>query len=336
MKWLVPDYFRLFSCKCGKCRNACCKGWKIAVTEKEYFRLIGLDCSEMLHEKIESALVKIELGTSDKFAYIVPDWRGQCRMLGDDGLCMLQKECGEPMIPETCRVYPRSLKQTNGIFKAVLSASCEAVVEILLLKEKIDTCYMEADDGVKPEITESLPPDAETILKESLSIMQDRGQSLNDRIISIGSLLGVKNFKGISLKNILDILGMLLETSDTLKSYAEAAFARYGNGEGDAEKLYDSDFEVFKKNFPKWEIYFENLMVNNLIFASFPYCDKRIDKAESFFGLIVQYEILRLICTVNTLNSPAMEKLTDLIAAVYHLIEHTAFYYNAYISFEKI
>ena len=131
-------------------------------------------------------------------------------------------------------------------------------------------------------------------------------------------------------------MGTLLETSDTLKSYAEAAFARYGNGEGDAEKLYDSDFEVFKKNFPKWEIYFENLMVNNLIFASFPFCDKRIDKAESFFGLIVQYEILRLICTVNTLNSPAMEKLTDLIAAVYHLIEHTAFYYNAYISFEKI
>lgn len=335
-KWLVPDYFGLFKCKCGECRNACCKGWKIAITEEEYFRMIGMDCSETLHQRIESALVKIEFGTPDKFAYIVPDWRGQCRMLGDDGLCMLQKECGEKAIPETCRVYPRSLKKTNGGYKAVLSASCEAVVEILLSKDKIETGYLEAGDGLKPEITESLPVDAEKLLKESLTIMQDRGKSLYDRIVSVGNLFGIENFNGFSLKGLLDILERLLETSDTLKEYSEGIYVRYGNGEGEAVKLYDSDFEAFKRNFPKWSIYFENLIVNNLIYASFPYCDKRIDKAKSFYGLVVQYEIMRLICTVNTLNNPGMDKLTDLIAAVYHLVEHTAFYYNASISFEEV
>ena len=60
-KWLVPDYFDSFSCKCGSCRNACCKGWKIAVTQEEYYRLIDLECSETLHEKIESAFVKISV-----------------------------------------------------------------------------------------------------------------------------------------------------------------------------------------------------------------------------------------------------------------------------------
>lgn len=329
-KWLVPDYFDSFSCKCGSCRNACCKGWKIAVTQEEYYRLIGLECSEILHEKIESAFVKIDFGTPDKFAYIVPDWRGQCRMLGDNGLCMVQKECGEEMIPETCRVYPRSLKKKNDNFEAVCSASCEAVVEMLINKDRLEFGFKEIGEKYKPEITEKLPSNSEMLWISSREILQDRKQSLYDRIVSLGGVLGADIIGKISIDRLLNILEELLETSDTLKEYASDAFVRYRGYEGDAEELYAEDFETFVRNYPKWEVYFENLLLNNLVYASFPYCDKRIKKSEAIYGLLIQYELLRLICTVYTGNEPGMEKLTDSIAAVYHLVEHTAFYYNAY------
>ena len=64
--------------------------------------------------------------------------------------------------------------------------------------------------------------------------------------------------------------------------------------------------------------------------SSFPYCDERIKKSEAIYGVLIQYELLKLICTVYIGNEPDMEKLVDAIAAVYHLVEHTAFYYNAY------
>ena len=329
-KWLVPDYFDSFSCKCGSCRNACCKGWKIAVTQEEYYRLIGLECSETLHEKIESAFVKIDFGTPDKFAHIVPDWRGKCRMLGDDGLCMVQKECGEKMIPETCRVYPRSLKKTNNKLEAVCSASCEAVVEMLISKKGLEFSFKEMDEKYKPVIIENLPEDSEMMWLSSREILQDRDRSLYDRIISLGGLLGVENIEKISLGNLLSIFEELLETSDTLREYASDVFIRYRGCEKDAEGLYAKDFEAFRKNYPKWEVFFENLLINNLVYSSFPYCDERIKKSEAIYGVLIQYELLKLICTVYTGNEPDMEKLVDAIAAVYHLVEHTAFYYNAY------
>lgn len=329
-KWLVPDYFDAFSCKCGSCRNACCKGWKIAVTQEEYYRLIGLECSETLHEKIESSFVKIDFGAPDKFAHIVPDWRGQCRMLGDDGLCMIQKECGEEMIPETCRVYPRSLKNINDNREAVCSASCEAVVEMLISKDRLEFCFKEMDEKYKPEITETLPLNPERLWLSSRDILQDRNKSLYDRIISLGRLLSVDKTGEISLDILLNILEKLLETSDTLREYASDVFGRYRGCVGDAERLYADDFDAFKKNYPKWEVYFENLLINNLVYSSFPYCDNRITKKEAFYGVLIQYELLRLICTVYTRNKPDKEKLVDCIAAVYHLVEHTAFYYNVY------
>jgi predicted permease len=44
---LVPDYYPAFSCKMGACRHACCEGWPISVSMKDYFTLLGLR-NEML------------------------------------------------------------------------------------------------------------------------------------------------------------------------------------------------------------------------------------------------------------------------------------------------
>ena len=139
--WYEADYFSKFACKCGDCRHACCKGWKIAVSENEYFRLIGLECSERLHEKLESAFCIPDFPTTGRYRMIEPDWLGQCHMLDTDGLCMLQKECGEGVLPEVCRVYPRSYKNENGNLQACCSSSCERVVEMLMEEDRLRFVY---------------------------------------------------------------------------------------------------------------------------------------------------------------------------------------------------
>ena len=328
-KWLVPDYFSSFSCKCGECRNACCKGWKIAVTREEYFRLIGMECSEELHSKLESAFYEPEIPTTERFRCIEPDWRGQCRMLGDDGLCMLQKECGEEAIPETCRVYPRSYKKVNGRLQVVCSASCEAVAEMLMTEERITFGMKPLKNHIKAEIEETLSEDFEVLAEKSREIICDKSVSLYDRILKVGDLLGTEHASGIELKALLQVLHELLETSDTLKPYVSEAFERYAGADEESVHIYNEDFKLFTEHYPDWEVWLENLLINNMVYSFFPYCDKRIGSPDAFWGLLLQYQILKLVCTVYTRENPTAENFADCVAAVYHLVEHTSFYYNS-------
>lgn len=61
-----------------------------------------------------------------------------------------------------------------------------------------------------------------------------------------------------------------------------------------------------------------------------PYVDERISEKAACCGLCLQYIILRLVLSafLNS-NGMSVENFVDTAAAVYHLVEHTAFYYNA-------
>ena len=328
--WLAPQYFKAFSCKCGSCRNACCKGWKIAVTREEYFRLLGLSCSENLHYKIEGAFGEPEFPTDKKFRYIESDWRGQCRMLDEDGLCMIQRECGERMIPETCRVYPRCYKRTNGVLRAVCSSSCEAVAEMLMTGEKLVFGELALPGRIKPEISEELPKDSDPLLTESVRLLQDRSRDLSVRIFNVGELLHFSGDTDVTFERLLGVLECLIETSGTLNDYASEVFNRYREKNEAGENLFKTDFWEFERDYPEWSSFFENIIVNSIFYSSFPYCDKRIEADEALWGLLMQYKLLKLICTACTRDEPSLEKFADSVAAVYHLVEHTSFYYNAF------
>ena len=38
-KYLIPNYFKKFKCKCGDCRNTCCVGWTVTMSVNEYFKI---------------------------------------------------------------------------------------------------------------------------------------------------------------------------------------------------------------------------------------------------------------------------------------------------------
>lgn len=61
------------------------------MSREEYFRLIGLDCSEDLHHRLECAFRMPEEPSPERFRLISPNWLGECPMRDSDGLCLLQK-----------------------------------------------------------------------------------------------------------------------------------------------------------------------------------------------------------------------------------------------------
>ena len=58
--FLMPDYYKDFSCKKGDCRSSCCKGWKVTFSLKDYFKLVSEECSEELRNRLDKG-VKISL-----------------------------------------------------------------------------------------------------------------------------------------------------------------------------------------------------------------------------------------------------------------------------------
>ena len=141
--WLQPDYFEGFKCKCGACRNCCCTGWDIAVGMDEYFRLIGMECPEEIHRRLECAFRVPDTPSPERFRLISPNWLGECPMHDEDGLCMIQRELGEAALPEICRMYPRCLKKEGELYEALCSNSCEAVVELLGFRSAVAVRQMD-------------------------------------------------------------------------------------------------------------------------------------------------------------------------------------------------
>ena len=69
---IAMNNYTQFHCKCGDCRNTCCKLWHITLSEDEYFKTESLDCSDSLKEIINRSLSLIpsHLASQNKYAEI--------------------------------------------------------------------------------------------------------------------------------------------------------------------------------------------------------------------------------------------------------------------------
>ena len=65
-----------------------------------------------------------------------------------------------------------------------------------------------------------------------------------------------------------------------------------------------------------------------MIYECFPFVDKRADRTAVYRGLCACYGLMRLVCVSYTSVYHEKEDLIDAVSALFHLIDHTAFYYN--------
>ncbi|MDD6799731.1 MAG: flagellin lysine-N-methylase [Firmicutes bacterium] len=187
IKYRVPDYYPSFSCKCGECRHTCCQQWCITLSLEEYDRLLGLECSPGLKRSLDIAAYPLERPQREKYASMTERPDGFCRLLSDDGWCMLQRECGEGALPCVCRLYPRS-PRTKYSNECSCSAGCEAVSEALYRHlGPLDFVFAEYDYGLPAEPAGEITEDEYTKVRAvCFEIMRDEKRACAERLIDIG------------------------------------------------------------------------------------------------------------------------------------------------------
>lgn len=200
---IEPNYFKDFHCIGGECRNNCCHDWAILVNKKEYINTKNAKKSKELQAICDSAFHRLKKSDNPGiYAEMRLKKDGTCQFLDDDGLCMLQKECGYNILSNTCKQFPRINFQYMATAEQYLSTGCEEVVRLLMnMPDGIElTSGGEIDHNkfnnqaftiIDQERLSSAPFkyywDIKTLV---ISIMKNRNYSVEDRLILLGIAFG--------------------------------------------------------------------------------------------------------------------------------------------------
>lgn len=352
-EFLVPNYYKHFSCKGANCRNTCCSGWSVKISMKEYFFLHGLACKKDLREKLDVALRPLNNRNESNYAEITFDHNNKCKLLSKDGLCFLHKHYGEQVLSSVCRYFPRGAR-INYRWEASTSNACERTLELLF--EDTNPIIYEINN-LTFNLTLSRVVNEQDIFlyapvrNKCIDVIQDRRYRLSKRIMKIGKLL-----MGLDKQHdITEIdLSVIDYESDTLYTYENAqiicdwfiehtgTFSEYFDlikqlyCKQDVGSLLKSKTEEFNIAFPEHEIYFEKALTNNIYYKQFPFQDYTNNFTDEFIALSGKYFILRYIC-VNILNiNSKQEDFIDLLSRLFRVIAHTGFEKNIMILFKKL
>lgn len=193
-EFLMPDYYPGFSCKMGDCRRACCDGWPVSISMKNYFSLLGVTCDPPLRRKLDVCMHLCQQPTEEEYARFEPDWQGRCPLHMADGRCAIHAQLGEDTLPDVCNLFPRGVRCEEGLYEISCANSCERTLELLLDRREPLTF-------ITKTLTTDVPPQAprseffetldrgQTIRLSLIYLMQDRRFSIPERLIRLGRVL---------------------------------------------------------------------------------------------------------------------------------------------------
>ena len=347
MDYLVPDYYQAFRCKIGQCRTPCCDGWPVTFSMTDYFKLLSVECSPELKKQLDSALHLTEHPTEEEYGMLLPRYDGTCPMRLADGRCGLQVESGEDTLPAVCRQYPRSKRPGE----CCCSNSCEAVIELLDREAPIQFQTISLEETVFPRkrvhFFETGGREIEIRLW-LIAFLQDRSIPLGWRLArlregvrhldealtdhdfnALDELLSgrteilvpeLPNSKSTALDTVRQLLVRLDDLSDSIRDYGKMALRHF-----DREGPLSEEAVAYRLSeaSPLWEAWFENMMVNHMYFSQFPFQDRPVSLKDEIVALYAVYALLRFL-TIGAGNG-THERMTDIAAALFRLVDHTAF-----------
>ena len=332
--FILPEYYLIFACKCGACRNTCCGGWGISLTMNEYFRLLGLECSAELRSKLDTAFHLADERSPEHYALVTPRFDGHCKIQAEDGRCMLHRECGEEVLSAVCRYYPRA-PRTYPIAECCTSASCEETLELLFaddepIKFVNAELTFDLERQPEPEIGGEGYIDPEKyneIRKTAFGILGDRALPFGQRLKQLGhELYRLDRLKysdadastpsPLTLTDRLcDLLGRTSETIAELKSNC-------------AQFEYNHNY--LPEQYPKLDIYLEKLFCNHIFYKRFPYSFENVTDhhlRDEFTSLAAAYALWKYLCGayLHCRANPTLSDLIDVTALIFRVIEHSRF-----------
>lgn len=195
-KDLRPSYYDEFHCLMSACQLSCCQGgWHIGFSKNDYEIIKRQKGSPDLNERLDHCMRRVRKGSfagEDYGEFVLQN--GACP-LWKDGICSLQREKGEAVLPKVCRVFPRNEGYVaSGYFERSLGLGCEAVLSLLWeLPNGVDFVSdplpKERQRTWEPPKDQLLLPYFQEIRSICIDILQDRRLALPERIFAMGMAL---------------------------------------------------------------------------------------------------------------------------------------------------
>lgn len=252
-------YYDEFHCIGPECKDSCCKHWHIFLGKREYLNYKKMKCSPELKTIMDTAFKRIKNNSSENiYAEIKLKQDGSCPMLGEDGLCMLQKELGEEVLSVTCSTFPRlEILLDKDICIKACSVTCCHVVELLMNHPEglvIEECENEKiSNRLKSGLSSGgfvhkdwdnkqffLP-----IKNAQIDILQNRSFTISERMLVLGFFCQkASEYIKDSPEKIPGLANSLLD-NDLCKKIAESLKAPQDNSSA-ASKTVDIIFKMKK------------------------------------------------------------------------------------------
>ena len=330
--FLVPDYYKDFSCKGGECRDSCCVDWKVNISMQQYFLLHGLNCNKKLKDKIDRTFRPLINPSKDRYAEIVHTQDGDCPLHKADGYCLLHEKCGEEVLPWVCRYYPRG-PRIDYLYEASCANSCERTLELLFSSSE-PVSFSSFKTNFLMSKPQNLPSEAEKdnykLDRENIfRLMSNRSLSLRERLINLGEYLALPKDSSFPKKDDLEIV---LNTLSGIFNTFEGKFPRVYELIEKANKVYQNSkvsvykekLRIFESTFPNQEVLFEKMLVNEIYFRQFPY-QKNMVKTDQFIAIIGIYLLLRFIGIALIEENDNLDNLIDIFSKFFTVVSHSDF-----------
>jgi len=342
--FLVPDYYKHFSCKGGECRDSCCADWKVTIPMDQYFLLHGLSCNKNVKEKIDRTFRPLFNTTPERYAEIVHTQDGDCPLHKKDGYCLLHETCGEEVLPWVCRYYPRG-PRIDYAFEASCANSCEKTLELLLENDEIlkfETINLSfLMKKTQKEISIIQKHIYIKVRDNCFKLLSDRKYSLALRILHLGIYL--KSLESNIETKITDLdFSLVQETKDVNSTYLKL-FEIFSNFNGrfprlvnlleevkmiyenhDIEEVYQNNLQHFEDIFTNNEIMFEKMLINDLFFKQFPF-QSNLSFFDQFISICGSFMLLRYLSINLMWNKSFQEDLIDILSRTFTVISHSEF-----------
>ncbi len=164
--------YKQFQCDGSKCNSMCEK-------TLEKYRKLGLDSYIKYDEDLK------------QHVFILKD--GSCPMLGDDGLCKIQKQHGEDFLSYTCKYFPRRIQNFGDVFfERMLDFACPVAADLILRQKQPIEFEIVSDDSVHANMYvgfDLTPPQLNDIFQLQIAvtkILQNRRMTIDQRLLTLG------------------------------------------------------------------------------------------------------------------------------------------------------
>ena len=118
MRELYPEHYTRFHCIASSCDFTCCREWKIYADDAVFRKWQKNGIRKVTRRADGQRVVRL---TEDL----------NCPHLAEDGLCRIITKYGEELIPETCRAFPREVREYPDRTERSLMLACPAVIDLL-------------------------------------------------------------------------------------------------------------------------------------------------------------------------------------------------------------